>query len=302
LPNALHSRGVEKIMNKLFLKNIVEYLGIKPKTIIDSIAKWSLNKALHQNGFYSRIERLQSIVPNISDQYSREQERNGYWNLNVRGLHAFQTFLMEKALDGITKDDLTVVDIGDSAGTHMTYLANIIKDRKIDTVSVNLDQRAIDKITSKGLKALLCRAEELQLDEGKQVDLFTSFEMVEHLHNPAIFFYRLAKKSPCNKLLITVPYLKHSRVGLHYIRNRSNETIFAEDEHIFELSPNDWRLLLLHSGWKVTYSEIYFQYPQKWPVISQFLAFFWRKTDFEGFWGAIMEKDTSLSDLYQDWE
>jgi hypothetical protein len=25
-------------------------------------------------------------------------------------------------------------------------------------------------------------------------------------------------------------------------------------------------------------------------------------TVFEGFWGAILEKDTTLSDLYQDWE
>ncbi|MEK7846841.1 MAG: methyltransferase domain-containing protein, partial [Nitrospinota bacterium] len=193
-------------------------------------------------------------------------------------------------------------DIGDSAGTHMLYLKELTKGKfEIDTISVNLDPRAIKKIEARGLKAVLCRAEELDLGE-KKVDLFTSFEMVEHLHNPAIFFRRIAKKSPCNRMVITVPYLKDSRVGLHHIRNKNGKIIFAEDEHIFELSPEDWVLLLLHSGWRVVHSEIYYQYPRRMPIMSQVFSWYWRNTDYEGFWGAILEKDTTLSDYYQDWE
>jgi len=108
----------------------------------------------------------------------------------------------------------------------------------VDTVGVNLDPRAIKKITARGQKAILCRAEELDLGD-KSVDLFTSFEMVEHLHNPAIFFKRLAKRPGCEKLVITVPYLKQSRVGLYHARRDSSKDIYAEDEHIFELSPQD---------------------------------------------------------------
>ena len=74
----------------------------------------------------------------------------------------------------------------------------------MDTLSVNLDPRAVEKIKARVLERFLCRAEDLDLP-GVDIDLFTSFEMVEHLHNPAIFFHRLAKKSSCRKILITRP-------------------------------------------------------------------------------------------------
>ena len=126
--------------------------------------------------------------------------------------------------------------------------------------------------------------------------------MVEHLHNPALFFRRMAKKMACDRILITVPYMKQSRVGLHHIRNRSREVIYAEDEHIIEFSPEDLELLLLHSGWKVIYSRIYYQYPKGWPIISSALSKFWTLSDYEGFWGGILKKDLTFSDLYQDWD
>jgi len=180
----------------------------------------------------------------------------------------------------------------------------LTKDKfDVETISINLDPRAIEKIRARGLKAILKRAEDIEPEDIEGgIDLFPSFEMVEHLHNPAIFFRRIAKKSSCRRMLITVPYLKQSRVGLHYVRRRSREIIYAEDEHIFELSPEDWMLLLLHSGWKVTFSKIYYQYPTRWPVISSFLRWFWKTSDFEGFWAAILEKETTYSDLYKDWE
>jgi Methyltransferase domain len=150
----------------------------------------------------------------------------------------------------------------------MLYLRELSKNRfNVNTVSVNLDPKAIERIRARGLKAVLCRAEDLELPE-KKVDLFTSFEMVKHLHDPASFFRRLATQFGSEKMPITVPYLKSSRVGLHFLRNRSQEKIYAEDEHIFELSPEDWTLLLFHGGWRVTYSEIYYQYPRKWPFLS----------------------------------
>jgi hypothetical protein len=184
----------------------------------------------------------------------------------------------------------------------MLYLRELTKDRfSIDTISVNLDSKAIEKIRQRGFKAILCRAEELDLG-GQHVDFYTSFQMVEHLHNPAIFFRRLAKRSKTNKMILSVPYLKDSRVGLHQIRYKTNKKIRAEEEHIFELSPQDWTLLFLHGGWKVIHSQFHYQYPQRWPVISLVLKLFWRYSDFEGFWGVILEKDTTVSDLYQDWD
>lgn len=287
---------------KQILKKILKSLNIDPPTLINRVGHWSINLALAQTGMKNMVESLTEIVPDISDQYSGAEMQGPYWQLKVRAMHAFQTTLMLKALAGLRRKRLTVVDIGDSAGTHMIYLTKLIgKGVELETISVNLDPRAVEKISAKGLRAILCRAECLDLGPEKPVDLFTSFEMVEHLHNPAIFFRRMAKKSSGNLMVITVPYMKKSRVGLYHTRNPSTGPVFAEDEHIFELSPQDWTLLFLHSGWRTTYSATYYQYPRKLPV-SPLLASFWRHTDFEGFWGAILEKDTGLSDRYQDWE
>lgn len=289
---------MDRLASRIFEKILI-ILGFNLRTFSEKLSKHSLHLASLENGYGSLVKRLREIVPDISNQEESERETfNDYCELKRRLLQSFQCNMMLKALENLQKSTITVVDIGDSAGTHMLYLKELTKSKfNIDTISVNLDPRAIKKIEARGLKAILCRAEELDLGE-KKIDLFTSFQMVEHLHDPAIFFRRLAKKSHCNKIVMTVPYLKESRVGLHHIRNMRDKIIFAEDEHIFELSPEDWTLLLLHSGWKVVYSDIYYQYPRRIPVASQVFSWYWRNTDFEGFWGAILEKDTTLSDYY----
>lgn len=290
-------------MIKAIIKRIFIDLGLNLGKFKERLGKISIGLALSEIGLTNLTEDLRKIIPDISNQEeSIKDSFNDYWELKRRGLQAFQCKLMSEAIRDFSDRDITVVDVGDSAGTHMLYLKEFTRGRfNIDTLSVNLDQRAIDKIKARGLKALLCRAEDLNLND-KKIDLIVSFQMVEHLYNPAIFFRRLAKKTSSNRMAITVPYLRQSRVGLYNIRNKSNKTVFAEDEHIFELSPDDWTLLMLHSGWRVSYSKIYYQYPKRWPIFSQLLAWYWRQTDFEGFWGAILEKDTVLSDHYQDWE
>lgn len=286
-----------------FIKNILTLTGINVRSIAMHVATRSISSAVRENKFDDLMEKLRDVVPDISNQQSSEKGKfNDYIELKRRSLQAFQCSLMLKTLECLSPGKLTVVDIGDSAGTHMLYLKELTKDRfDINTISVNLDPRAIAKIKARGLTAVLCRAEDLSL-EDKPVDLFTSFEMVEHLHNPAIFFRRLAKRSIGNRLLITVPYRKTSRVGLHNLRNNSRKNITAEEEHIFELSPGDWELLILHSGWKIVHKKVYYQYPRKYPLVSSLLRWFWEKIDFEGFWGAVLEKDTTVSDRYNDWE
>jgi hypothetical protein len=284
------------------IKKIAETLGYDLRRITIKIDIVSIRLALQEAGLTGLAAKLAAIVPDLVAQYSRNPEWDDFLEIKLRGMHAFQTTKMLKALRPFPSPKITVVDIGDSAGTHMLYLKEVCRGHlQVDTISVNLDLRAVEKIKARGLEAMLCRAEDLNLP-GLEIDLFTSFEMVEHLHNPAIFFYRLAKRSSCPKILITVPYLKTSRVGVHHVRSLSPEVIFAEDEHIFELSPEDWTLLMLHSGWKVIHSEVYYQYPRKWPIISRILGYYWKTRDYEGFWVAILEKDLTFANRYQDWE
>lgn len=290
-------------MVKATVKKILGICGVNLKDGFEAAFSRSIRCALKEERLDRLARELRTIAPDISDQYTSDREGfNDYYELKLRGMHAFQCRLMLKALEDLGAQELTVVDIGDSSGTHMRYLKELTRgSHKIDAMSVNLDPSAVERIKAKGLKALLSRAEELNLGE-KDVDLFTSFEMVEHLHNPAVFFRRLAKKARGRRMLITVPYQRQSRVGLYHIRDNSYRQRNAEQEHIFELSPQDWSMLFLHSGWRVVYQEVYYQYPRRIPLLSHLLARFWRRYDFEGFWGAILEKDTSFSDHYEDWE
>ena len=281
-------------------------LNIAANLIYPLVRKFSIRAAIRQQIMSNEVKKLCALVPDISNQQERESlSFDDFWDLKRRGMHAFQCRLMLQALKNFKKPEINVVDIGVSAGTHMIYLRALTQNNIfLNTISVNLDPRAIKKIKERGLKAILKRAEEITPEDlgGREIDLFTTFEMVEHLHNPALFFRRLAKMTSCNFVVITVPLLRQSRVGLHSIRQGMSEKIFAEDEHIFELCPEDWTLLLLHAGWRVKENRMYYQYPRHLPLVSYLFRKLWTHKDFEGFWGAILEKDTTISDLYQDWE
>lgn len=266
------------------------------------LREWCIAAALREQGLSDVARKLREIEPDLSRQYTAsEGTLSRYRELKIRAMHAFQCGLMLEGVERRRQARLAVVDIGDSAGTHMLYLKELTKGRsRIETVSVNLDPLAVEKIRARGLQAMLCRAEDLALDGP--VDLFTCFETLEHLHNPALFLRRLARREDSSHLLLTVPYQRTSRVGLSHVRSGSEKAIHAEEEHIFELSPEDWSLLAWHAGWKVIRSRIYRQYPRKWPLLSWFLSAWWRRTDFEGFWGALLEKDRTFSDRYLDWE
>lgn len=283
-------------------KTLVRRLGGDPRALMDAFCARSIRAAVRERGLGEMVERLRTTVPDNSAQESRAYVDTPFMEIKRRSLQAEQCKAILEALAG--QRSATVVDIGDSAGTHMLYLKALTAGHMaLDTLSVNLDQRAIDKIKARGLPAALCRAEEVT-ERGlvDKVDLMTSFEMVEHLHNPALFFRRLAKRSSCARMVVSVPYLRRSRVGMHHLRHGLSEPQYAEDVHVFELSPEDWTLLLLHSGWRVVRSTIHYQYPRCWGPLSWLLAAFWRRYDFEGFWCATLERDTSRSDLYRDWE
>ena len=290
-------------MTKNIIKKIISLCGGDPYDVFCKAGTFSIRMGLSQCGFKDMTRKLREVQSDISKQESKDiAGYNAYYELKARALHAFQCTLMLRALEKVSKNNLIVLDVGDSAGTHLGYLKRLTRGRfDISGVSVNLDLRAVNKIREKGMEAVLCSAEHLDL-MGRPLDLCVSFQTVEHLHNPALFFYSLAKKSACDKLVVTVPYLAKSRVGLQHVRRRIADGIHAEEEHIFELSPQDWELLMLHAGWKAVYSQVYYQYPRNVPVLSGALRSFWKKFDFEGFWGVILEKDTTYSDKYYDWQ
>jgi len=130
--------------------------------------------------------------------------------------------------------------------------------------------------------------------------IFLSYEMIEHLLDPITFLHDMAEKSECEFFVVTVPNLYKSRVGLHQIRHPSESWIFnAETTHIFELSPEDWNLVFEFSGWKVVKEVRYTQYPKYNPLTL--LRYLWRRMDFDGFYGVVLEKDNTISSKYESW-
>lgn len=258
----------------------------------------SLRKAIEQQNLERLITELERIVPDLSDQYSTIKVDTEFTRTNVRGLHAFQISLVNSVIDHFKKP--MIADIGDSAGTHLQYILGLhAKGREIKCLSVNLDKEAIEKIKKKGLNAIQARAEDLHR-HGVDADIFLCFEVLEHLMNPFQFLHALSEKTSARYLIITVPYMERSRVGLHHIRRNVHETVNAENTHIFEFCPEDWKIIIKHSGWDIVKDRIYLQYPK-----AGFLRItkpLWKKYDFEGFLGLILKKDNTWSSQYNDWE
>ena len=265
-----------------------EYLGII-----------SIQQALKDQKLFELYNKLCSLVPDIINQYTIFKINTDYYKTKVRGEHAFQIFLVQQALKLLRLEDkrpLTIVDIGDSCGTHLQYLKGLYKD--INTLSVNLDSEAVRRIREKGMDAICARAEELSR-YSKNADIYLSFEMLEHLTDPIGFLHKLSSKTECKAFVVTVPYLAQSRVGLHFIRDMQKKDVYSENVHIFELSPFDWKLIFKYTGWDVIYDRIYLQYPKK--GLLKLTKGYWKKIDYEGFYGAVLSRNFSWSSLYKDW-
>ena len=275
---------------------------------LKSIASKVLEKAIYSaNKEYGRqdlLNTLKAIVPDLSKQYTTFEVNTPLLTAMVRCLHAFQISLVQRVLNYASDDEVSVVDIGDSSGVHLMYLQSkdICVDRNITALSVNLDSVAVSKIKSKGLKAIECRAEELvghHEYEQQNVDVFLSFETLEHLFDPISFMKSISDSVDDTFFVITVPYVKKSKVAIHQIRQGIEEDMYAENTHIFELCPNDWRLIFQLSGWEVVYDEVYRMYPKK--NLLYFASIIWKKFAFDGHYGCVLKKNDKYKTRYKSW-
>lgn len=257
----------------------------------------SLRSVIREQKTQALLEQLRVLVPDLQDQYSQFEVKGEYLEMNVRLLHAFQVSLIQEVIKEFV--DPVIVDIGDSSGTHLRYIQGLFSSgKKVRALSVNLDQKAVERIKGKGLEAICARVEDLSAYQVN-ADIFLCFEVLEHLFNPCQFLHELSEKTKAKYFIATVPFVRKSRVGLRHIRKQQPLSVSAENTHIFEFSPEDWRLLAQHSGWRVVQEKIYFQYPRK--NMLRVLQPFWAKIDYEGFYGMILTRDSKWSSLYKDW-
>ncbi len=278
------------------------------ETTIYRILNISVNSACREQRLAELRDTISSIVPDITDQCTT-YELSPPWPNIVRSRHSVQVKLMEAAvsrLDAVSP--ISVVDIGDSAGTHLRYLMGLNSNREFQSLSINLDPIAIEKIRSIGLMAIQVRIESMydHPEFISDADIYLCFETLEHLRDPVTFLHGLASNTTGRYLILSMPYLRKSRVGLHQLRAQPGhimtgrqKAFAAESTHIFELCPEDWNLVFRFAGWRVVESIRYTQYPKRNPLwLTRFL---WRRLNFDGHYGVILQPDDSISSQYLDW-
>ena len=280
-------------------------IGIDTRAHYQDVSARSLRAAIREQGLAPLCERLREVRPDIRDQYTGAldgAEYQRYWEIKMRGLHAWQVRCVMEALDHVGGDGLVLADVGDSSGNHAAYIQALAPLGQVSrVVSVNLDPVAVEKVRAKGGEAVLSRAEDLDLDELRP-DLFLSFETIEHLTDPVRFLHALATQGTAEHLLMTVPYRRRSRFGGAHLRLHDGalpERLTAEEVHVYEFSPNDWLLLARFAGFRSVFTRTYRQYPRRSPW--RLTAPLWRRLDFEGFFAAFLQRDLSLAERYADW-
>lgn len=233
-----------------------------------------LNMAIKQQGLLPLYKRLEKIVPDISHQYNSDGMDDEYWFVKLRGEHAFQVRLALEAMEQF--DVHSLMDIGDSAGTHIIYLTTL-SGREIRAKSLNNDPEAIKHIKRMGLEAIEADAQDYDWSK-EDWDMFLAFDMLEHLTDPISFLVNL-RRARSKVLVITAPYVRRSRVHQP-----------SKNEHINELSPGDWKFLFATTGWEVVKERHYLQFPHifGWGALAEF----WERNDFLGFWGCVLKKDS----------
>lgn len=287
------------------VKKAARIVGLDTRAIYQSLSAASIRAAIKEQKLEQTCDRLRAIIPDLRDQYTTtfdDTEYRRYWDIKMRGLHAWQVTLVLETMNRIGRGGLTLADIGDSSGNHSIFIKAIAPAGQVArAISVNLDPVAVGKVNAKGGQAILSRAEELDL-AGIRPDLFLSFETIEHLTDPTRFLHALAERGSAEWMLMTVPYRRVSRFGGAHLRLSEAvmpQAMTAEEVHIHEFSPEDWMLLARFAGWRTAHASIYRQYPLRSPL--RLTAPLWQALDFEGFFGMILTRDLSLTRRYTAW-
>ncbi len=252
----------------------------------------SIHKAIIQQNLDGYLGTITGLNADITDHYGSFKIDTDYIARKVRALHAFQIKLIGIGINTESSIQEKIVDLGDSSGQHLFYTRRAVigtQSPRWYDVGVNIDENAIKKITEKGFRAVKYNIEKGDFKDSnfKDADYVYMFETLEHLNNPGTVLKKIKEDINPKALIITVPHVRKSRVGIEKTSKGKEGDLTPEDIHIFELSPKDWKQLFTYAGWKVDYEQIYYQYPQN-RITKYFWRWYWNRFDYEGFGGYIL--------------
>ncbi len=273
------------------------------RKIIDPVSISAVRQIVNSHTELKEIwEYSFRIFPDFGQHYTVPVD-NVEVEQRIRLLMTAETIFVKKAIGKVIKRDgrCSYADVGDSDGSIRLLLNKYYNVNELSYVGINLQNSAVEKIRSKGLDAICADALSLG-DQGVTYDIVSAFETLEHLSDP-IGFLDGMKKVTNERLIVSVPFIRHSRIGLAYLSQKwlrqwpEDKKPTIENTHIFELSPKDWKNLFLHTGWKVDREWKLMMFPSNRPS-RLILQPFWRFVSFEGFWFVSLYKDSKYSSQY----
>lgn len=273
------------------------------KNIIDPVSVSAVRQIVNSEAELKEIwEYSFKIFTDFSQHYTVPVD-NKEVEQRIRLLMAAETIFVKKAIERIVEIEgrCSYADVGDSDGSIRLLLNKYYNVDKLSYVGINLQNSAVEKIRSKGLDAICADALSLS-DQEIHYDVVSVFETLEHLPDP-IGFLKGIRKVTDRRLIVSVPFIRHSRVGLAYLSKKwlrqwpEEKKPTIENTHIFELSPKDWKKLFLHTGWKADREWKLMMFPSNRPS-RLILQPFWRFVSFEGFWFVSLYKDSEYSSQY----
>jgi len=252
----------------------------------------SIKQAVKQQNLKNILSVI-SAYP-IENHYGTSIINTAYIWYKVKALHAFQVSLINEALKNEYGTNVEkIVDLGDSSGLHLLYTKEINLDildkRDCSYVGVNIDGGALKKIEDKGFRAIYYDIEEaiFKYEDFVDADYVFMFETLEHLNNPATVLRKIKEDINPKALIITVPFVRGSRVGIEKT-STGKINLTPEDVHIFELSPKDWGQLFTYAEWTIDYEQVYYQYKRNL-MTNWFWRWYWEYFDYEGFIGYVLK-------------
>ena len=150
----------------------------------------------------------------MSDAESMRIEDRLWW---VRGRKAIIREYLEKARRYGTIS--TIMDIGCGSGKYFDVLGDFGR-----VIGVEPTETLSCRARSRGTAEAIFQQDVLKLDECRNVELFTMFDVLEHIETDKAFLSQLRKNAvQKHRLLVSVPacqflYNDHDRILLHYRR------------------------------------------------------------------------------------
>jgi SAM-dependent methyltransferase len=219
------------------------------------------------------IERTASADPAVASGYdliSDEQARTHFGDEEIldsrhfrsatRLFHAWKLKTIRERL-GASLADARILDVGDSDGL-------LLRDLGKSGTGFNVSPAVIRNITANGIEAVHGDAHELPFADAS-FDVVLCFQTLEHIESQHAALLELARVCrPGGRCFVSIPWVPKTVV------HPRNVAAPRGQDHVFELSPDDFAALVTHTPFRLVFSDVCRLFDGKRGLVEE--AFLWR--------------------------